>query len=201
MYSLLYKMHINGTHKSKYLDNIKNMLIDIGLPYLWNDHSSLNFTISQFKSLVKKHLQDLFIQDWFSHIDNDSICETYRMFKRKFAQEPYFTLLPYDCVIELVRFRTINNYLPVNEMRYRNIPRKDRVCAKCGSQQVADEMHYLLYCDFFNNERNEMLLPPQNTLVNDPMNLEKLLNSTNKRQLLKLKHFISIINKEIQKRN
>ena len=63
VYSMLYKMHIHGPTKNKYLDYIKSMLIDIGLPYLWNDHSRLNFTLSVFKSLVKKQLQGLFVQD------------------------------------------------------------------------------------------------------------------------------------------
>ena len=200
VYSLLHRMYQNGLHKSKFLDFIKSILIDIGLPSLWSNQSHLNFNLCWLKAFTKQHLQDLFLQDWYSHLSNDSIFTTYKLIKKEFKIDPYFTLLPHNCVLELVRFRTTNNPLPVNALRYSSIPRKERVCEKCGSNEVADELHYLFYCDYFNNERNQ-LLPKYPMTIRDSMKFEQLFNSNNKKQLLKLKHFICILSKELQNNN
>ena len=74
------------------------------------------------------------------------------------------------------------------------------MCEKCGSNEVADELHYFFYCDYFNNEINQ-LLPKYPMTISDSIKFEQLFNSNNKKQLLKLKHFICIIIKEIQNNN
>ena len=87
---------------------------------------------------------------------------------------------------------TTNNKLPVNVQRYEGIDRQDRLCRKCDLKDVGDEFHYLFVCPFFNKKRNE-LLPKKYIKTPNVINFEKLSNTQEKHVLLKLKHFISII--------
>ena len=196
-YTLLYNMYKNGIHENKYLTCIKNILIEIGMPYLWLSQNVSHMSISCFRLKVKQALRDVFLQNWYSHIDNDSIYTNYRMFKTSFVQEPYISLLPSTCVITLIRFRTTNNPLPVNTLRYERIQRNERVCAKCNIRDIGDEYHYILVCPFFTPKRKECLSKVYQTNPN-AIKYKMLLSNENKNVLLKLKHFISIIIKELQ---
>ena len=135
----------------------------------------------------------MYILNWHNTIYNSSICRNYNLFKRNFGQEAYLSILPYNCVISIIRFRTTNNALPVNTQRYFDVPREDRLCDKCNSMDVADEYHYLFKCEYFKSKREECL----DTMYYIHPNTHKyntLFNSSNKRELLKLKHFIDVIN-------
>ena len=67
----------------------------------------------------------------------------YRMFKPSFGADPYYLVLPQNYMFTILRFRTTNNNLPVNKLRYENIPRNDRICDKCNMHDVADDFYYL----------------------------------------------------------
>jgi len=45
------------------------------------------------KKYIKNKLQDLFIQQWYSKIDNDGIYTIYRMVKTSFHRSPYIQVL------------------------------------------------------------------------------------------------------------
>ena len=197
VYTLLYNMHTNGIHENKYLTHIKSILIEIGLPQLWTYQNISNMSISCFKSRVRQSLQDVFIQEWYSHVDNDSMYLNYRMFKTTFIKEPYITLLPTNCAITIFRFRTSNNDLPVNALRYEGMPRTDRICPKCEMLEIGDEYHYIFTCPFFSTKRLECLPKFYHTKHNSPK-YKTLFTTENKSLLLKLKHFICCINKELQ---
>ena len=199
IYKLLLKIHnnSNNTHENSYLKFIRSCLIEVGLPNLWNSQDVVGINFSWFKSHVNQRLKDLFIQDWYSHIDNDSIFTNYRLFKTSFKQEDFLKFLPNDCAITLVRFRTTNNCLPVNTLRYENIDRHDRLCTKCNTNDIGDEYHYLFICPFFKKKRIE-LLPKFYTKRPNTVKYNDLFNSENKTLLLKLKHFICILNNALR---
>ena len=96
--------------------------------HLWVNQDVTNIKFNIFKSHIKQCFKDLFLQEWYSHIDSDSIYDNYRIFKGSFYQEPYVRLLPNDCVNTLVKFRCTNNKLPINTLRYTGIPRHERLC-------------------------------------------------------------------------
>ena len=118
------------------------------------------------------------------------------MFKPAFGPDPYFTLLPDNLIICLARFRTTNNVLPVNRMRYDGIPRNERICVKCTMNDVADEFHYLFVCPHFNTIRKQCLSP---YFLNRPnvVKYEHLMSSKNRKVLSKLKVFIVNISSEL----
>ena len=94
---------------------------------------------------------------WHTEIAESTMYENYRMIKNNFGQERYLSILPYNCIISLIRFRTTNNSLPVNVQRYYNIDRIYRTCDKCTSNDVADEFHYLFVCPYFTSIREKCI--------------------------------------------
>ena len=110
-----------------------------------------------FKSRIKQCYKDLFLQQWYSQLDNNSMYINYSLFKSSFRQEPFIKLLPNDCVIALVKFRSTNNNLPVNALRFTNTPRLERICRHCKLNEVGDEFHYLFTCPYFQEKRSELL--------------------------------------------
>ena len=156
-----------------------------------------NVNITWFKSHVKRivNLTDNFQQAWYYKVDRDSVYTNFRMVKPHFKQEPFLSLLPNNCIVTLLRFRATNNFLPVNGLRYQNIDRHERVCTKCALNEVGDELHVILVCQFFSAKRNEILPKYYNSRPN-AIKFQSLMSSTHKQLLLKLKHCISFIYNE-----
>jgi hypothetical protein len=196
MYRFLLRLYNADVHKSQYLTDIKNTLENMGMANIWQQQGTAQISTSWFKEKVKRNLQDLFIQEWYSSIDNGSIYMNYKMFKNTFKYEPYIHVLPADLAIKLFRFRTTNNKLPVNVLRFVNIPRNERLCTKCNMNDVGDEFHYVFCCPFFNDTRIKCL-PRFLRQRPNALKFLQLMAHTSKKRLLKLVHFINIINKNL----
>ena len=119
------------------------------------------------------------------------------LYKSDFKPEEYIHILPYNCVIALVRFRTTNNRLQVNVLRFNNVDRNDRLCALCNARAIGDADHYLFSCQYFDDKRKECLDRKYHTNSNHHK-FEALFNTDSKVELLKLKHFIDCINNTLR---
>ena len=73
----------------------------------------------------------------------------YKLFKNEL--EFYFK--NFKDAMTFCRFRTTNNYLPVETGRWRNILRENRTCNLCN----CDEYHYILEYRALNEERKRFL--------------------------------------------
>ena len=120
----------------------------------------------------------------------------YRMFKDSFEQNCFFTLLPNDCIIKLVKFRTTNNKLPVNRQRYSDVPRNERICDKCDLLEIGDEFHYIFTCPFFADIRQKCLTPYYYKRPNS-IKYKHLFSTQRKPTLLKLCHLLTCINNNL----
>ena len=197
VYRCLLNLYITNSHQNRYLQKVHSILNDIGLSNLWDFQGNMEISLSWFKQKISRCLLDQFLQSWYMHVDNDDIYRNYRMFKPVFCQEPFFTLLPDNYVISLTRFRTTNNALPVNQLRFNGVPRHERMCDKCTSRDVADEFHYLFVCPFFGESRKKFL-PSRYVSRPNTLKFHQLFSSNNKKLLLKLKHFIVRISKDLK---
>ena len=79
VYKCLHKMYLSGIHESEYVKFIHNSLIEVGLPYLWNSHDVSTTQFTWFKPYVKTCIQDQFITEWNSTIQNNSIYNDYKL--------------------------------------------------------------------------------------------------------------------------
>ena len=63
--------------------------------------------------------------------------------------EVYFDILDSKTVVELWRFRTANQKLPIEIGRWNNTNRNNRICTDCNKNELGDEFHYILDCPLF----------------------------------------------------
>jgi hypothetical protein len=192
MYRFTHKLYMQDMIASDYLSFIENTLNEIGLSGFWILQENFQHSPVWFKEKVKRGLYDQYIQKWFSEIGTKDIFWNYRMYKDMFVCEDYITNLSYDQCISLIKFRTINNNLPVQKERYANTPRAERICTKCTSEDIGDEFHYLFVCDFFKDERIEFL-PPYYWKKPSALKYKKLFSTKNRKLLIKLLDFIKLI--------
>ena len=76
------------------------------------------------------------------------------------SYKPQFHLEPYLIHIKnrkhrsnLCQFRTSSHKLRVEKGRHHNLKLADRICLNCTCNSIEDEMHFLLDCPLYQNER------------------------------------------------
>ena len=92
----------------------------------------------------------------------------------------------------LVKFRTSNHRLPIEEGRFNQIARADRKCLVCDSNDIGDEYHYICLCPKVDEIRKKTL---KKDLIRNP-SVKKfcdLFSMRNKTKLRKLAIMIKVI--------
>lgn len=92
-----------------------------------------------------------------SEYSEGKLC-TYTKFKFNFGLEKYLILLKnFEQRRRLTRLRISAHRLRIELGRYQGTLRQDRVCVRCTSGEVEDELHFIFSCDKFKEERKELL--------------------------------------------
>lgn len=197
MYKILLHLYRSNIYYSPYLKFIEKIHNELGLSNIWLYQNELNISnLEWYKEKCKQILKDQFMQNWLSNVNNDQICYCYRMFKQNFGQEPYFSLLPNEYIITLVKFLTTNNALPVNRLRFTGILRKNRICTKCHLGDIGDEFHFILVCPFFSDIRGKYI-PQYFCTRPNCYKYHELFTTKNKALLLNLRCFILTIQQSL----
>ena len=91
MFQLCSKLYYACDYKLPWLMKVHLLSDSLGLSYIW---SKQVHTIERFKRIVKQRLRDQFMQEWQSRVAENSVCCSYRLFKKKCCFEEYLTYLP-----------------------------------------------------------------------------------------------------------
>jgi hypothetical protein len=80
--------------------------------------------------------------------------------------------------LTLSKFRTTNHKLPVENGRWKNIARENRICPLCNNGEIGeigDEFHYLFeickyvhYLQYIQTGHNKRLTGSRHTFINNP---------------------------------
>ena len=120
----------------------------------------------------------------------------YRIFKNNFQLEKYFSVLPHKFIYTLCKYRCGSHHLPIESGRWHGLPREDRICCLCDSNDIGDEYHYIMNCGSFMFERKKFL--PTYCWSNPNIyKFDQLFNSCNIVILEKLCKFIKVINVKV----
>ena len=143
---------------------------------------------------MKQRLQDQFIQSWQSDVYVNNICITYRLFKSNFCFENYLIKLSPKLRRNFLKFRLSSHKLPIQQLRYADVTREQRLCNLCPMQEIGDEFHYLFNCScpLLKDERKRCLSGYFNHHPN-VLKLNQLMNTNSKRKLNNLCRFIGFI--------
>ena len=113
---------------------------------------------------LKTYCFDLFIKTWAKTrekliIDNGKL-RTYLKFKYSFECEKYLTFIEdFQKRKIYTKFRISNHKLKVELGRYLKpyLPFEERICEKCFSDDIEDEIHFLLQCPNYSQKRKSLL--------------------------------------------
>lgn len=133
-------LHSSG--KSSFYSSVMRMSEYYNLPDF--DPNVLN------KSKIKHYIslmQHKYILHWQHTIQHSKKLEFYNTFKNEYTPSCYLELTSkLNERKELVKFRIGNHKLMIETGRYSQIPRVNRLCPTCGSNQIEDEIHLLFHC-------------------------------------------------------
>ena len=123
--------------QSDWLLCVKKILDECGLSFVWNHPKSVqtNWIVNR----INQNLRDKFIQTWVRQCQESNKSCNYHIYKPTFEFEKYLDLLPFCYRIALTKLRTANHKLPIEKGRYRNLPREQRTCNICDSDNIGDE--------------------------------------------------------------
>ena len=151
------------------------------------------YTPNSFKNLVKRTLTDQYLQKWNTSLSVSSKWVNYSIFKETIVLEKYILSLSKSEAITMIKFRTGNHYFPVETGRWENTNISLRNCLLCNDQnEIADEMHYLLKCPFFENDRKRFI---RKYYYNRPntLKLKQLLTSSSLDDRKRCSKFMKIL--------
>ena len=98
------------------------------------------------KTILAKHFEDQYIQEWNLEVNRNRKCVIYRIFKETHCFEKYLTKLNFVQRRDLCKFRTGNHRLPVTKSRYMSQPQEVN-CKFCNQN---DNVTSSMYCSFVN---------------------------------------------------
>ena len=165
--SLLYNAFImsknmDNEKKESWVGCIREIFKYLKLDFLFqnSDKFKTNYIINK----VKLTLRSKFVFIWKENLHNDnkrnSNCgnklRTYRTFKRDFTFEPYLLIGKREEKQMLTKFRISDHSLEIERGRYIGLDVKDRICKNCN-YEIEDELHFLLKCHMYTNERDNHL--------------------------------------------
>ena len=125
--------------KSKYISAVESILNKLGFSGIWLKQEKIDMSFTSFKAQVKQRLQDQYVQNWQSDIDNNEPYYNYRLLKDAFVFENHLKILPEVFAKIMIKFRTLNHKLPIQKGRMLGIERKERMCHKCQMKELGDE--------------------------------------------------------------
>ena len=110
------------------------------------------FDITYFTNAKIKHyvglMQQKYILYWQHTIQNSNKLEFLNTLKNDYTPSSYLGLTSkLSERKELVKLRIGNHKLSPRTGRYDQIPRVNRLCPICASNQIEDEYHFLIYCN------------------------------------------------------
>jgi hypothetical protein len=112
-------------------------------------------------------------------------------FKTSLEFEKYLTLLPRSDGLILFKFRTCNNRLPVEALRWQKIPFEHPLCSLCNNGDTGIERHYILKCSYF-DEARARIFENIRIFVCDAC-FTHLMKSTSEEVLMKISKFVNIV--------
>ena len=190
VYVLINHLHNQRLVKSKWINNVKDILCNNGFSGIWYSQSFING--NWLRKSVKQKIKDIFIQKWLSDLDRTSNSNLYKHLKQSFKENCYIKNLNSHLCRKMIAFLTRNHNLPVEVGRWRNIPVNERLCTLC--RDIGDEYHFLMICPIFRNDRKKFLKKTTYTRPN-MMKFVDLLKSENIYQLRNLAIFCDKIMK------
>jgi hypothetical protein len=132
---------------------------------------------NEFYKLARNRIFVKYKKDWCSETRALSSLDNYIKFKSSHGLEQYLAMgIDARYLSALCRFRLRSHNLAIEVGRHRSIPRERRLCVYCDSDLIEDEVHFLLFCSYYDELRRPLIPYICDLNTNDAFAF--LLNST-----------------------
>lgn len=132
----------------------------------------LSYNSSTFKQHCKKIIKDRYILWWkknASVYSKNGKLRCYLLFKCNFGLENYLSIVRcFEHRKNITKLRISAHKLKIEVGRYQGTLLQNRVCHRCNTGEIDDEIHYLFKCVKFTQEKAE--LNEQITLIYQNIN-------------------------------
>lgn len=126
------------------------------LEFLNINNCSKNFGIYKFKNFLKNKLAEIYTKLWYktkSSLKEGKLC-TYFKLKQHFGFENYLSeITKFEYRKSICKLRISAHKLMIEVGRYVKIDRNERYCNKCTSGEIEDEIHFLIKCHKYHQQR------------------------------------------------
>ena len=133
---------------------VRNLLNELGFSYLWDFQSISKLQLD----MAIQTVYDQYCQVWYSELAQPNKLDTFKAVNKVFNFENYISCIRIEKYrVALSRFRCSAHRLMIEEGRYRNIERNNRLCQYCQMNVIESEFHFLLVCPAYRHIRISVL--------------------------------------------
>lgn len=148
--SLLYQIFTATKATNPWTQKAKDLLDSLGYSYIFDNNINFNNELDSIKQRIID--QNLQIQN--SNIQQSTKLSFYSNVRDVGLRPSYVDNL--NNITErsaISRIRTSSHFLMIEKGRHDNIPKSERICPTCNSNQIENEEHFLLHCPTYKIER------------------------------------------------
>ena len=124
---------------------------------LANQNLTDYMTFNSFKIMCRNKLKLFYTDKWLNSVSQFNKGLFYKEYKTELKFENYLVEMDVSLRYFLIRFKTSNHRLRIEEGRFNQIARSDRKCLVCDSNDIGDEYHYICLCPKFDEIRKNTL--------------------------------------------
>ncbi len=157
------------SNKSNFVSHLKQICSECNIQSCYDNNTKIDI------SHVKQNLFENLSTKWSTSCTNMSKLDLYNEIKQTFEPEKFLTLNidRYEkSLLAQLRYGILP--LRIETGRFVNEARCDRVCKLCNSGDIEDQIHFLFYCNFYNDLRQELNFKAKN-MINDWDNLSDIV--------------------------
>ena len=144
--------------QSNWCYNVKSILSSIDMQEAWE----VQYFDTSLLATAKEKLYKKFMNTCITDIQDPDLypkLRTYRKFKDEYRMEKYLMHKNIKHVKFMAKFRLSSHTLRIETGRHERpkLPAENRLCTLCNLNLVEDEFHFVLICDLYTHERNDLL--------------------------------------------
>ena len=180
----------------RWLEYIVKILNDTGFSFIFENQLALDekYLKNIFLTKIKTRIRDQAIQTLFATITEAEF--NFKLYPDLIAChgiQNYLKKMPPDIWIPIIKIRTSNHKLPIEFHSWKIVfkPRLERVCSICDTGELGNEIHFVMNCPVFEEER-KIFIP---SIINDKSenSFINLLKSEDIKILRGLAKFLNVL--------
>ena len=201
-FSLSKELFKNG--KPSFYSNVTKILKPL-CPPLFRNSDNLETFINNCKQYNALELiKEKYISSWRQKMANSTKLSFYNSIKKDYKIEKHLYIIKNFTQRRMfTQFRISNHKLEIENGRYKNIPRDQRLCEYCDSSEVEEEYHFALQCQNYKTTRDNSN-PILKTIFQESLTIEtkkklfeQMISSSDQVVIFLMSEFIT---KSFQKR-